>query len=445
MRRLAKFLIPLLVLVLVSVPAFAAHIVGFNGVTADTEDQVSEVILALSQSGNVSIMFDNEGSGYTLDSTNTTLVITFDYNISDYAYSASGDTANLTVTRNPTNITFSYSGDSSVTIDNATLVFKFGKGLATDEGIDTGSAFTEAKVLAYVSQIGSTTYDNTTTPEKVTFLVYDPLKVYVEAFVLPAPENATISVNETDKLITLDFTNATTNEGQLKVTFTRGTYHDGLVPIQKSYITLKLNNTYITAPVTLSTINLTELGAVEEDGYTAIKYLDIATNYSKEAVVSASFWDTNGTIENGIVLTYTIDPIGGIAVTKDDNYNLTVKAMGAAVVPEAKFWEIWKYTWFGIPVLAWFGIITLVVFIALVIYRLAKGKKIFPEGAAPKVAVVAIWTYLFALATLPDWLANTWKEAWTWVANNPVASLLIFSLVFILLLLAKIHFFTTRD
>ena len=437
MKGISKVLLPIFTLVLLVAPAMAAHITHFNGLEADIEDQVDTIRLAVGQSGNVTVIFDE---GYTLDSTNTTLVINFSAaNISSYNYSASGDTTNLTVTRNPTNLTFTYNGTSTVTISVVNLTFNFSRGLSASEGINTRNDFLEPKVLAYVSEyITSRTVSNTT--EKIMYLVYDPFETYVGSFALTAPENATISVS--DNTVELNFTNATTNEANLKVTINRGNYTDTLVPIQKGYIVVKLNNTYVTGVVTLSTVNLTEVGAYEEDGYTTVKYIDRATNYTKEAVITGSFWDTNNTeIEDGLVLSYNIDPIGGIATTVDDDYNLTITAVAIGLPPEAMWYVIWQYEFLGIPILAWFGIITAIAFFILVIWRVRRGMRAIPESAAAQGIVIGIWTYLFALATLQDW----WRTAFEWVANNPVPAVIIFALIFVLLLLGMAQLMTTRE
>ena len=56
-------IIALLVLLVISAPAMAAKITEFNGESADVVDQTNYLVLGKGLSGNVTIQFDNDGSG----------------------------------------------------------------------------------------------------------------------------------------------------------------------------------------------------------------------------------------------------------------------------------------------------------------------------------------------------------------------------------------------
>ena len=433
--KLEKLLLPLLIILAIVAPVAGAHISKFNGVNASPIDQVSTLRLAEGQSGNVTVVFTNN---YQLNTVNKELVIAFTSNISKYTYSATGDTANLTVVRNPTNITFEYSGSTSVNVTDVSLTFDFGPSLKNTTGISTSDVFNTTKVLAYVSYYNtSKTPDNTT--EKIMYLVYSPRKVYESVMYIASPKNATLVT--IDDVVHINFTNATTNRGDLVITTYRGYYNDKLVPIQKGIITVMLNDTYITSVMTNKTKNCTEIGSLDAGGYNKLSYIDTATNYTKLISICANFWNTNGTLKNGMVLEYTIDPIGGIPYTLTNNYsvNITSAMMSAAAPKAAMWWFSWEIA--GIPVLAWIAIVFAVTLFVMIIYRYSKGMRPIPKSGAAQAAILISWTYLAILSSLK----NVWHSAFEWIANNPAPSMVIILLSFMLLWLAKVHFLTTRE
>jgi len=431
-----KYLIPILLLLMVT-PAMAANITHFNAATADSHDQVDTVRLALNSKGNVTIAYTTD---YVLDSINTSLVIDFsEANITAYSYTATGDTANLTVTRNPTNLTFTYAPYTTVTITQVNLTFDFDKGLTTTQGIDTDTAMTSIKALTYVSFFNTTrTTENTT--EKINYIVYDPLKVYtLDKLNLTSPENATLEMQ--NGVYYFNLTNATTNEGKLKLTFKRGDYHEGLVPVHRGILSVHLNDTYITSPITVSAINCTEVGAVEYDGYTKLKYLDTEANETKVITISVSLWNTSTKLSSGIVLNYSIDPDGGLTATADDAKDINITA-AAVLVPVLPYWwqTIIFYKIAGFPLIGWLGIIVATTIFVIMVWRATKGMPVLPRRASARASILLIWLYITLLSTLQNW----WKQVFTWVANNPVPASIVIVVIFALLWLAMVQL-TTRD
>jgi len=426
--------IPILFLALLALVgvALGAKITSFNGVTADATDQVDYLVLGKGLGGNVTILFDyNGGGGYVLDSTNKTLVIKFAVNISSYSYSATGDTANLTVTRNPTNITFSYSGSSTVTVSSVNLTFNYSKGLSSTEGIDTGTVLTSKAVLAYVSQAFNTTYNETTTPEKVEYIVFDPATVYkYVANIKSVDGNFTTNINDTTKEIKLNLTKATTNKVRFKYTVT---YSNALVPVYKVYYTVFLNNTYFTNILPVAVANTTDIGLKEYDGYTEVIFLDEKPTENSTFEVVAYAWDSNGTIVDGYKFKYDIDPIGGLPVTSEHAKNVSIIAPTALLAPPTPmYW--WQYEYYGIPILGWIGIFVTFIVIAILVYRYVKGLPLIPSLKGVS-SIVGIYMVLTLWAQITEWM-NTVKE---WASQNWIFVGILFVSMLLVLIASAIH------
>jgi len=420
-------------------PALGAKITAFNGVTADAVDQTNYLVLGKGLSGNVTILFDyNGGGGYVLDATNKTLVITFAVNISSYTYSATGDTANLTVTRNPTNITFTYAGTTSVTISSVSLTFNYSTGLNASEGIDTGTVMTNKAVLAYVSEAFNTTYNETTTPEKVDYIVFDPATVYnYIGKITSADKNVTVTIGDT---INLNLTNATTNKVSFEFTIYRYNYSDALVPVYKAYYSVFLNDTYFTNIVPVAIANATDIGLKESDGYIEAIFLDEKPAENSTIAITCYAWDTNGTLVNGFKFKYYIDPIGGLPVTSEHAKNVTIVAPSAMLAPPTPlYW--WQYEIAGIPVLALIGIIVTFIIIGIMIYRKSKGLPLIPRSIGGLASIVGIYMLLALWVQITEW-AN---KAWTWVQENWIFVGILMLSALIVLIASVIHFGTTRE
>jgi len=422
LRKLYKiFWVALLVLLVAAAPVLGAKITKFNGVAADTSDQVSHLVIAKGQKGNVTVQFDNE---YTLDSTNTTLVIDFAVNITEYAYSASGDTDNLTVTRNPLNLTFKYSGNSNVTISTVDLTFKFDSGLNTTEGIDSATVMTSVDTLAYVSNYTDTyTPDNTT--EKITYIVYDPAKVYAYSGTVKSADGNFSAAIGAD--VEINLTKATTNKVVFEFNTHRSTYNESLVPLSKAYFSVFLNDTYFTNVVPVAVANVTDIGLKESDGYTEAIFMDLKPDANDTFQVLAYAWNTNGTIEDGFKFKYTIDPIGGLSAEAVEAKNVSVVVPAALVAPPtALYW--WQYEIYGISVLGWIGIIVTLAIIGLLIYRKAKGLPLIPRSLGGLSSIVAVYALLAIWAQITEWFstATEWlKENWLFVSILFIVALIV--------------------
>jgi len=425
-----KFLAILFLALLVCVGgALGAKITAFNGVTADTVDQTNYLVLGKGLSGNVTIAFD---SGYVLDTTNDTLIIKYNVNISKYSYTASGDTANLTVTRNPLNLTFTYTGSTNVTISVVNLTFNYSTGLDTDEGIDTASVMTSKAVLAYIAKANNTTYNESTTPEKVEYIVFDPAKVYAyTATVESVDGNFTTTFNDTTETVSINLTEATTNKLSLKYLVE---YSNELVPVYKAYYYVYVNNTYFTNVVPIPVANVTDVGLKESNGYTEVIFLDEKPSENSTFRIVAYVWDTNGTITDGYKFKYYIDPIGGLEVTSQHAKNLTVVVPSALVAPPtALYW--WQYEFYGIPILGWIGIVITILVIGILIYRYAKGLPLIPSlgGVA---SIVGMYMVLAIWAQITEWL-NT---AWQWAQENWLLIGILMVSLLLVLIASSIHY-----
>jgi len=422
LRKLYKiFWVALLILMVAAAPVLGAKITKFNGVAADASDQVSHLVIAKGQEGNVTVQFDNE---YTLDSTNTTLVIDFAVNITGYTYSASGDTANLSVTRNPLNLTFEYSGNSNVTISTVNLTFKFDSGLSTAEGIDSATVMTSVDTLAYVSNYTDTyTPDNTT--EKITYIVYDPAKVYAYSGTVKSADGNFSATIGTD--IEINLTKAATNKVVFEFNTYRSTYDESLVPVSKAYFSVFLNDTYFTNVVPIAVANVTDIGLKEFDGYTEAIFMDTKPAANDTFQVLAYAWDTNGTIEDGFKFKYTIDPIGGLSAEAIETKSVSVIVPAALIAPPiAMYW--WQYEIYGISVLGWIGIIVTLAIIGLLIYRKAKGLPLIPRSLGGLSSIVAVYTLLAIWAQITEWFstATDWlKENWLFVSILFIVTLIV--------------------
>lgn len=434
-----KLGIALLVMLLIAVaPAMAAKITQFNGQVADVTDQTNYLVLGKGLSGNVTVLFNNSDNGYVLDSTNTTLVIDFAVNISSYTYSASGDTANLTVTRNPTNLTFTYSGTTSATISAVNLVFNYSVGLNATQGIDTGTPMTAKANLAYVSAAFNTTYNTTTTPEKITYTVFDPATVYnYIGTIKTVDNNASVTIGTE---INLNMTNATTNKIQADFVVYRYNYSNDLVPVDKAYYSVFLNDTYFTSMVPIPVENVTDIGLKESDGYIEAIFADLKPAENSSFMVLAYAWDTNGTLANGYKFKYDIDPIGGLPVSAEHAKNVTVVMPSALVAPPtAMYW--WQYEIGGISVLAWLGIVAVLLIVAVMVYRKSQGMPLIPRSIGGLGSIVGVFMLLALWTQLTEW-ANT---AYTWIQENALFLGILFAVAIFVLFVSTIHFGTTRE
>lgn len=407
-------------LLLLATPAMAAKITKFNGEAASAVDQVSHLVIGKGQSGNVTIEFTN---GYVLDSTNATLVIDFAADISSYAYVASGDTANLTVTQNPANLTFTYSGTTNVTISTVDLVFDFAPSAAN--GIDSNVVMNSTAVLTYVSKY-ITSLNTTNTTEKVTYIVYDPAKVYAKTLtVKSADENFATTVSDD---IAINLTTATTNKVVFRYNTHRDIYDDNLVPIYRGYFSVYLNNTYFTNVVPIPVENVTDIGLSESDGYTKVAFLDLKPAYNDTFDIVAFAWDTNGSIKDGYKFVVTIDPIGGLSTEYTETKNVSVIAPAAlAAPPTAYYW--WQYEYYGISILAWIGIAVTLIIVAVLIYRWHKGLPIIPRSLGALSSVVAIYAVLTIWTQITEWFsdAQSWLEQnWLFVSIVLLVTVAVF-------------------
>lgn len=431
-------LLALMLVLLATLPASAAKITAFNGQTADITDQTNYLVLGKGLNGNVTVLFNNSDNGYVLDTTNTTLVIDFAVNISSYTYTASGDTANLTVTRNPTNLTFSYSGTTSATISAVNLVFNYSVGLNATQGIDTGTPMTDKATLAYVSTAFNTTYNTSTTPEKLDYIVFDPATVYnYIGTIKTADNNASAPISNE---INLNMTNATTNKIQAKFVVYRYNYSNDLVPVSKAYYSVFLNDTYFTNIVPIAIENATDIGLKESDGYIEAIFADTQPALNSTFMVIAYAWDTNGTLINGYKFKYDIDPIGGLPVSSEHTKNVTVVMPSALIAPPTAFYW-WQYEIYGISVLGWLGIISVVSILALLIYRRSKGLPLIPRSLGGQASIVALFAFLALLSQITEWL----NKAVAWTQQNYVFIGIVIVAVFITMLISTWHFGVTRE
>jgi len=424
-------------LLILAAPAMAAKITHFNGKAANTEDQTSYLVLGKGLSGNVTVQFNGGGSGYVLDTTNTTFVVTYAANISKYSYTATGDTANLSVTRNPLNLTFTYSGNTNVTITLLNLTFDYSTTEDTSTGISTKTAMTNKAVLAYVSNATGTTYTSATTPEKIDYIVFDPATVYAYVGTIKsADNNVSVTIgNEID----LNLTDATTNKVIADFVIYRNAYNNTLVPVFKAYYSVFLNDTYFTNIIPVAKANATDIGLKESNGYIEAMFIDTKPAQNSTISVLAYAWDTNGTLEDGYKFKYTIDPIGGLTATAEHTKNVTVVLPAALVAPPtALYW--WQYEFYGINVLAWIGIIVTLLIVGILIYRYAKGMPIIPRSIGGLGSFVAVYMLLAIWAQLTEW-ANT---AYTWLQENWLFVGIVFIATLVVIIASMIHF-GTRD
>jgi hypothetical protein len=417
-------------------PAMAAKITHFNGAAADVTDQTDYLVLGKGLSGNVTVLFDDNGNSFTLDATNTTLVITYAVNISSYSYSASGDTANLTVTRNPLNLTFNYSGTSTVTISSINLTFNYSTGLSTSEGINTATANSKS-VLAYVSEYINV-YNATNTTEKISYIVFDPSEVYhYIANVSSADSKVSVKITDGTSELNLNLTDATTNKISLYYVVYRHNYSASLVPVYRVYYNVYLNSTYFTNIVPIPAANVTDIGLKESDGYMESIFVDNKPDYNSSFMLVCYAWD--GNIKNGYKFEYIIDPIGGLQVTSDHTKNVTIILPAAITAPPtALYWWQYQIQIFGyeINLLLLIGIIVLALVVALLVYRKAKGLPLLPKGFVAS-------TFL-AYATLAFWAQITeWgSTAWTWLQENYVFVGIVALVTVIVVLVSVVHFGT---
>jgi len=430
-------IIALLVLLVFSAPAMAAKITEFNGEAAEVIDQTNYLVLGKGLSGNVTIQFDNDGSGYTLDTTNTTLVIGYTVNISDYSYTASGDTDNLTVTRNDFNLTFEYSGTSSVDISAVNLIFNYSTTENASTGINTGTAMSDKAVLAYVAEVNGETYTASDASEKVEYIVFNPATVYnYIGTVYSVDYNASATIEDE---IDINLTTATTNKVIFDYLFYRYNYSNTLVPVFKAYFSVFLNGTYFTNVIPIAGANTTDVGLRESDGYTEALFLDINPSQNSTFQVLAFAWDTNGTLEDGYKFKYNIDPIGGLPVTSEHTKNVTVTLPTAVIAPPtAMYW--WEYEFYGINILTWIGIIVTTIIIAVFAYRYAKGMPLIPRSISGLSSIVLTFALLTIWAQLTEW-AN---ETYTWIQENALFIGIVMAVALIVAVASVIHFGTTR-
>ncbi|RLI75092.1 hypothetical protein DRO97_04180 [Archaeoglobales archaeon] len=444
MRKCKYIIIFLMAAIMLATPAMGAKIIKFNNETADTHDQVSYLVLGKNLEGNVTVQFTNGTStyGYRLTTTAHKLVITFTVNLSNqtgnYSYVATGDTTNLTVTRNPTNLTFNYTNlvwtAKNVNITMVNLTFNYSKGLKTAQGIDTGTVMTDSAVLAYVSNASATDYTTSTTPEKITYIVYDPATVYkYTGYIKSSDGNVTVYI--TGDELDINLTKAKDNKVRFEYTLQRYNYSDTKVPIHKAYFSVYLNDTYFTNLVPVPSANVTDIGLSESGQYTKATFLDTKPAYNSSFYITCYAWSTNGSIEDGYKFQYDINPVGGPTATSTHTKNVTVVLPAAMVAPPvALYW--WQYEFYGISVLAWMGIIAIIAIIALFVYRRAKGLPMIPRGLGGQMAIVGMFIFLAILSQLQQWFS----DAWTWVQQNYVAIGVGIVLAFILLLMALWQF-----
>jgi len=430
-------IIALLVLLVLSAPAMAAKITEFNGESADVVDQTNYLVLGKGLSGNVTIQFDGNGAGYTLDSTNTTLIIAYAVNISSYSYTANGDTDNLSVTRNPLNLTFAYSGSSTANITAVNLVFNYSTTENASTGINTNTAMSNKAVLAYVANASNTTYNTTTTPEKVDYIVFNPATVYnYIGAVYSVDYNASATIGDE---IDINLTTATTNKVVFDYLLYRYNYSNTLVPVFKTYFSVFLNDTYFTNVIPIAGANATDVGLRESDGYTEALFLDTNPVQNSTFQILAFAWDTNGTLEDGYKFKYNIDPIGGLPVTSEHTKNVTVTLPAAMIAPPtAMYW--WEYEFYGINALVWIGIIVTTIIVAVLAYRYAKGKPLIPRSTSGLGSIVLTFALLTIWAQLTEW-AN---EAYTWIQENALFIGIVMAVALIVAVASVIHFGTTR-
>ena len=428
-----KYLLIFALLLVLAAPAMAANITHFNGAAASTEDKTDYLVLGKGLSGNVTVLFDNNGNSFTLDATNATLVIKYVVNISSYSYSASGDTTNLTVTRNPLNLTFTYSGTSTVTISNVSLTFNYSSGLSTSTGIDTGTALYSKRTLAYVSEYINS-YNASTTPEKISYIVFDPDEVYHYIATISSTDgNMTTTITDASKKVLMNFSSATTNKVKFDYTVYRYNYSATLVPVHRVYYAVFINKTYFTNVVPIPGANSTDIGLKESDGYIEALFIDAKPDYNSTFMVVAYAWD--GNISKGYKFEYTIDPVGGLQTTSEHTKDVNITSIAALVAPPtALYW--WQYEIYGINILLWIGIIATILIVALVVYRVTKGLPVLGKGFVASAFVT--YALLSFIAQLTEW-TNT---AWTWLQENYIFVGIIALVAIIVVLVSVIHFGT---
>jgi len=429
--------ITLLVLLVLSAPAMAARITHFNGEAADAVDQTNYLVLGKGLEGNVIILFDGGGTPYLLNNTSTTLTITYAVNISNYTYAATGDTDNLTVTQNPLNLTFTYGGNESVNISAVNLLFNYSTSENASTGINTNSAMSNKAVLAYVSAANNATYNTSTTPEKVDYIVFNPATVYnYIGAVFSVDYNASATIgNEID----INLTTATTNKVVFDYLLYRYNYSNTLVPVFKAYLSVFLNDTYFTNVIPIAGANTTDVGLRESDGYTEALFLDTNPSQNSTFQVLAFAWDTNGTLEDGYKFKYNIDPIGGLPVTSEHTKNVTVTLPAAMIAPPtAMYW--WEYEFYGINILLWIGIIVTTIIVAVLAYRYAKGMPLIPRSISGLSSIVLTFALLTIWAQLTEW-AN---ETYAWIQENALFIGIVMAVALIVAVASMIHFGTTR-
>jgi len=450
MRKEILIAVLMTALILAMSPVLGAKITKFNNETAETVDQVSYLVLGKDLSGNVTVQFNNNSNsyGYRLTTTAHKLVITFTANLSNqtgnFSYTATGDTVNLTVTRYPTNITFNYTNAiwtaKNVNITVVNLTFNYSSGYVSSQGIDTGTVMTDSAVLAYVSNASATDYTTSTTPEKITYIVFDPATVYkYSSYFTTTDDNVTVYVTDTTSAIDLNLSKASVNKLSISYKLERYNYSNTKVPINKAYFNVYLNKTYFTSIVPVAGTNSTDVGLSESNGYIKAVFLDTKVAYNSTFLLTAYAWDTNGTLEDGYKFMYDLDPIGGPKVTSTHTKNVTITLPAALVAPPtAMYW--WSYEYYGISVLAWIGIIVVISIVALLIYRYSKGMPLIPRSLSGQASIIGMFAFLAILSQLTEWFNSTW----TWAQENYVFIGIVIAAVLITLLVVMWHYGTTR-